>query len=146
MNAEELVFEWLDLSVLIRENSNDSWIKSQQRGSEVQVHSGLSIVPTIQKSLRANIKSTGREFRRVRRGLRRAFQQPADCGGKDGRQLRLRGRFRATGRCGLHTCSPRCAASSQAELSDKRQFLYLESYPVRVGEDGKRVADETGYS
>lgn len=41
MNAEELVFEWLDLSVLIRENSNDSWLKSQQRGSEVQVHSGL---------------------------------------------------------------------------------------------------------
>jgi hypothetical protein len=29
-------------------------------------------------------------------------------------------------------------------LSDKRQFRCLESYPVRVGDDGKRVAGETG--
>jgi len=144
MNAEELVFEWRDLSVLIRENSNDSWLKSQQRGSEVQVHSGLSNTPTIQPGLRASIKFTGREFWRVRRGLRRASEQPADCGRKDGRKLRPRGRIRATGGCGLHTCSPGCAATSQAELSDNRQTLYLESYPVRVGDDGKRVAEKTG--
>ncbi|MGV2336591.1 MAG UNVERIFIED_CONTAM: hypothetical protein LVR18_21625 [Planctomycetaceae bacterium] len=38
MNAEELVFELTALSVLIHENSCDSWIQAQQRGSEVQVH------------------------------------------------------------------------------------------------------------
>jgi hypothetical protein len=38
MNAEELVFELTALFVLIRENSSDSWIQAQQRGSGVQVH------------------------------------------------------------------------------------------------------------
>ena len=32
MNAEELVFEWMELSVRIRENSINSWIHAQQRG------------------------------------------------------------------------------------------------------------------
>lgn len=47
INAEELVFEWTDLSVLIREHSGDAWITSQQRGPEVQVHTGRSTVPTL---------------------------------------------------------------------------------------------------
>jgi hypothetical protein len=83
MNAVDLVIKLLELSVLIRENSDDSWIKSQPRLSEVQVHAGLSTVPTIEPGLRTNIKSTGREFRRDWRGQSFAFEQPADGGGKD---------------------------------------------------------------
>jgi len=144
MNAEELVFEWLDLSVLIRKNSMDSWIKSEQRGSEVQVHSGLSHVPTIQPGLRASIKFTGREFRRVRRGLRRAFERPADCGRKDsassdrgaesvrlGDVVSIRA-LRGTQRLHRWNC----------ETNDRPSIW--KSYPVRVGDDGKRVAGETG--
>ena len=97
MNAEELVIELLELSVLIRENSDDSWIKSQQRGSEVQVHAARSTVPTIEPGLRRNIKSTGREFRRDWRGQSFAFEQPANGGGEEGGQFRSRGGIRAFG-------------------------------------------------
>ena len=51
--------------------------------------------------------------------------------------------------CGRANCPP-CLVSGcvqlpdRSGLSDKRQFRCLESYPVRVGDDGKRVAGETG--
>ena len=103
MNAEDMVIKLLELSVLIRENSDDSWIKSQQRRSEVQVHAGLSTVPTIEPGLRRNIKSTGREFRRDWRDQSFAFEQPASGGGEEGGQFRSRGGIRAFGRNGLHS-------------------------------------------
>ncbi|MFN9295684.1 MAG: hypothetical protein ACK6EB_47030, partial [Planctomyces sp.] len=68
MNAEDQVIKGLELYVLIRKTSDDSWIESQPRLSEVQVHAGLSTVLTIAPGLRTNIKSTGREFRRDWRG------------------------------------------------------------------------------
>ena len=69
-------------------------------------HSGLSTVPTIQLGLRENIKSTGREFRRVRRGQSFAFEQPANGDGEESGQFSPWGGIRAVGRIGLYTCSP----------------------------------------
>jgi hypothetical protein len=111
MNAEKLIFEWLYLSVLIRENSSDSWIESQQRGSEVQVHAGLSTVPTIEPGSRDNFKSTGREFRRHWRGQSFAFEQPANGGGKECGQFRPRGGIPPLGQMGLHQVDCTCADS-----------------------------------
>jgi hypothetical protein len=65
-------------------------------------------VPTIEPGLRANIKSTGREFRRDWRGQGVAFEQPANGGGKEGGQFRSRGGIHAFGRNGLHSRSPGC--------------------------------------
>ena len=65
-------------------------------------------MPTIEPGLRANIKSTGREFRRDWRGQGVAFEQPANGGGKEGGQFRSRGGIHAFGRNGLHSRSPGC--------------------------------------
>ncbi len=58
-------------------------------------HSGPSTVPIIAPGLRANIKSTGREVRRVLPGDRDAFKQAADGGGEESGKFRPRGGFRS---------------------------------------------------
>ena len=56
-------------------------------------------MPTIEPGLRANFKSTGREFRRDWRGQSFAFEQPANGDGEESGQFSPWGGIRAVGRC-----------------------------------------------
>ena len=103
-------------------------------------------MPAIEPSSRDHIKDCGGEFCGVGRVQSIAIEQTSNGGGKDGDEFSSRRGLRLLERFVFHTCCPGAQLFHKRVPSAKRQSFCLESYLVRAGDDGKRVASETGCS